>query len=384
MQSHLENISQLGVQFPGFWAFVCSLIAGYLLVLTKHLHGGISMDSSFGIQKVHTNPTPRIGGVAILLGSWVAWAVTSSEVHTLLGYILIAGIPAFTFGFLEDLTKRVGVLPRLLATMLSGFVAWWLSGYSLTRVDIWGLDSLLPFLIVSIPFTVFAVGGIANSINIIDGFNGLASSSATYAFLGMAWIAHSVGDDALAGVSMVLALSVLGFLCVNWPRGALFLGDGGSYFVGFSLAWMAVMLIERNMGVTPFAVLLICIHPFTEVIFSIYRRGIKKLSAGTPDRLHFHSLLHARYIRQWFAKSSQSTQNSLTGAAVGLITLLATFVACFTYDSRAWSAFACVSFMIAYVTVYAKMVRFHWCSPITFLFRVPTHKLYLGTHPSLK
>lgn len=125
---------------------------------------------------------------------------------------------------------------------------------------------------MSVVLTAFAVGGVANSINIIDGFNGLASTASTLAFIGYALLAWQVGDAELVGVALVLAACVWGFFWVNWPLGKIFLGDGGSYFVGFSLAWVAVMLIERNPSVSAFAALLVCAHPVIEVLFSIFRR----------------------------------------------------------------------------------------------------------------
>jgi hypothetical protein len=117
--------------------------------------------------------------------------------------------------------------------------------------------------------------------------------------MGYALIAWQVSDAQLAGVALVLAACVWGFFWVNWPLGKIFLGDGGSYFVGFSLAWVAVMLIERNPSVSAFAALLVCAHPVTEVLFSIYRRKIKKTNPGRPDRLHLHSLVKQRYVRRW-------------------------------------------------------------------------------------
>lgn len=281
------------------WGMAASFGLCVLLVLTKRWHGALTMDHMEGIQKFHTVPTPRIGGVPIVLGLVVAWGKAPADIQHLLTPILFAGLPAFIFGLLEDITKRIGVIQRLLATMASGLLAWWITDYSLTRVDIWGVDWLLSFILVSALFTAFAVGGVANSINIIDGFNGLASTTSTLAFIGYAVIAWQVGDLQLASLSLVLAACVWGFFWVNWPLGKIFLGDGGSYFIGFSLAWVAVMLIERNHGVSAFAALLVCVHPVTEVLFSIYRRRIKKLNPGQPDRLHFHSLVKKRYVRRW-------------------------------------------------------------------------------------
>jgi UDP-N-acetylmuramyl pentapeptide phosphotransferase/UDP-N-acetylglucosamine-1-phosphate transferase len=356
---------------PALWGFASSFVLCVFLVLTKPWHGALTMDFTDGVQKFHTAPTPRIGGIPIVLGLIVAWGKASTDIQNMLTPILFAGMPAFIFGVAEDITKRVGVMQRLLATMASGLLAWWITDYSLSRVDIFGVDWLMKYTVVSVIFTAFAVGGVANAINIIDGFNGLASTMSTLAFIGYALIAWQVGDHSLAGVALVCAACVWGFFWVNWPFGKIFLGDGGSYFIGFALAWVAVLLIERNPGVSAFAALLVCVHPVTEVLFSIFRRRIKQQHPGHPDRLHFHSLVKQRYVRRWFGEMSNAVRNSITGVLVGCMTLTAIVLANLVYISLVFSLAGLVALCLGYVGVYARMVRFHWCSPIAFLLTRP-------------
>lgn len=353
------------------WGCSASFALCVLLVLTKRWHGSLTMDHIEGVQKFHTAPTPRIGGVPILIGLMVAWGKAPEDVKAIITPILFAGLPAFIFGLLEDITKRIGVNQRLFATMASGMLGWWVTDYSLTRVDIFGVDTLLQFTLVSVVFTAVAVGGVANSINIIDGFNGLASTMSSLAFIGFAMIAWQVGDHTLAGVALVLAACVFGFFWINWPFGKIFLGDGGSYFIGFALAWVAVLLIERNPGVSAFSALVVCVHPVIEVLFSIYRRRIKQTHPGHPDRLHFHSLVKRRYVARWFAGYSSRTRNSITGVLVASMTAVAVIAANLLYDHVALSVVAFVMLALGYVAVYARMVRHHWCSPIAFLLYKP-------------
>lgn len=371
----LQGVFQSPALHAAAWGFCSTFALCVLLVLTKRWHGALTMDFTDGVQKFHTAPTPRVGGIPIVLGLVVAWGKAPADIQQMLTPILFAGLPAFLFGVAEDITKRVGVMQRLLATMASGLLAWWITDYSLSRVDLWGVDQLLQFTLLSVVFTAFAVGGVANAINIIDGFNGLASTMATLAFMGYALIAWQVGDTALASTALVLAACVWGFFWVNWPLGKIFLGDGGSYFIGFSLAWVAVMLIERNPGVTAFAALVVCVHPVTEVLFSIYRRRIKQLHPGHPDRMHFHSLVKQRYVRRWFPGYSSAARNSITGALIGGMTLTAAVVAALVHSSPWLSAAAFAALALGYVAVYARMVRHHWCSPLQFLLVKPTAKL---------
>ena len=367
----LQGVFQSPALQAAGWGFVSTFLLCVFLVMTKRWHGKLTMDFTDGIQKFHTSPTPRIGGIPIVVGLIVAWGKAPQDLQHMLTPILFAGMPAFIFGMAEDITKRVGVMQRLLATMASGLLAWWISDYSLSRVDIWGVDWMMKFTIVSVIFTAFAVGGVANAVNIIDGFNGLASTMSTLAFIGYSMMAWQLGDHSLAGVSLILAACVWGFFWVNWPFGKIFLGDGGSYFVGFALAWIAVMLIERNPSVSTFAVLLVCAHPVIEVLFSIFRRRIKKLHPGHPDRLHFHSLVKQRYVRRWFSGFSNSVRNSITGVLVGFMTLTAIVLANLVQNNVGLSCAALAALWLGYVAIYARMVRFSWCSPIVFLLNKP-------------
>lgn len=91
------------------WGFASSFALCVLLVLTKPWHGTLTMDFTDGIQKFHTAPTPRIGGIPVVLGVIVAWGKAPADVQQVLTPLLFAGMPAFIFGVAEDITKRVGV-----------------------------------------------------------------------------------------------------------------------------------------------------------------------------------------------------------------------------------------------------------------------------------
>ena len=294
----MENVgSQVGLVV----SFACSL----LLVLTTRWHGRFSLDGTAGIQKFHVSPTPRIGGVGIFIGLIVACLASESSVRSLFTPILVAGLPAFVFGVAEDLTKRVSVRTRLLATMASGIAAWALTGASITHTGLAGFDALLAWVPVSVVFTAFAVGGVANSVNIIDGFNGLASGTVAICLVALGLIAMAVGDHVLAQICFIVCAATFGFFVVNFPFGKLFLGDGGAYLLGFILAWLAVMLAYRNPTVSPWAPMLACAYPIFETLFSIARRIWARTHPGAPDSAHLHSLvklgISSRYLAKWRA-----------------------------------------------------------------------------------
>ncbi len=285
---------------PLFAALLTALLLAIVLVATQRWHGRFTHDHTEGVQKFHVHPTPRIAGVAILAGLGVGAALLDNASAQLLRPTLLAGLIAFGFGLAEDITRRVGVRERLLATMASGVLAWWLTGISLGRLDVIGLDTALAWWPVSVAVTAVAVGGVANAVNIIDGFNGLASGSVMIALLTLAAMAGLSGDAALASACLLIVAATLGFFALNFPFGRLFLGDGGAYLLGFLLAWMAVLLVDRNPAVSPWAPLLACGYPIMETIYSMIRRVLSRAHPGQPDCLHLHSLIKTRLIRPRF------------------------------------------------------------------------------------
>lgn len=341
-------------------AALVSLGLGVLVLCTGRWHGRWTFDADRGVQKLHTAPTPRIGGLGVWLG--VAWglAIAPPPVQHLGWPCWIAASLAFAVGLWEDLTKRVSAGLRLAACLLSGLGVCALSGLALSRVDVWGVDLLLGWAPVSWVFTSIALAGVANSFNIIDGCHGLSSGTALLGLLGLCAMAAALGDGTLLALGWVLIGAVAGFFVLNWPWGKIFLGDGGAYFVGFSLAWMAVLLIERHPSVSAFAVLLVCAYPVTEVLFSMYRRSRKRRRTSHPDRLHLHSLLKRRYVRRWCRAHPPTQRNAVAGGLLWSLSLGAAFTAGLTRQSQGGSVLAVAIFVVVYVLVYGRMARHRW------------------------
>ena len=234
-------------------AFLTSLLITLLVIRYQHLHGHLTADHDLdGVQKFHATPVPRVGGVGVflgLLGGLLAKWWGDDPVATPNLILLACALPAFGAGLVEDLTKRVGVRERLMATALSALLGGYFLGAWITRLDIPGLDSLLhpPSIrlgldaialsgIFSIAVTAFAVAGVANAFNIIDGYNGLAGVVAIISLLGLAYVADVVGDRAVLVGALGLVGAIAGFLVWNYPNGLIFLGDGGAYVIGFLVA----------------------------------------------------------------------------------------------------------------------------------------------------
>lgn len=342
-------------------AIAVAFLVNLLVLRTSVWHAHLSMDSNAGVQRNHALPTPRIGGISVFSGAIAGFFCLPSPSQALLGPLLLVSIPAFIFGLTEDLTKVVSVRTRLLATMTCGVLGYFLTGYSIRDVNVPGIDYLLGFGLVSVTFTAFAVAGVANAVNIIDGMNGLASGVVLIILGSIALISHALGDVALVQSCIVLGAAIIGFMVLNWPFGKIFLGDGGAYFLGFSVAWTAVLLLWRHPHVSAWAPLLICGFPVLEVLFSIKRRWERGQSVGAPDRLHLHSLLKRRLVRRLLPDSTVLTRNSVTGATMWLVGMLPASIA-LRYSTDTLSlALGLALCTLLYSAVHARLTQFHWC-----------------------
>lgn len=346
-------------------SFVVSLIATLLVIRYDHLHGHLSADHDMdGVQKFHAVAVPRIGGVGVLVGALIASLVSlfvDPETNQFGLLVLLCGSVAFIAGIIEDFTKKVGVKERLLATAVSGLCGGFLLGGWLTRLDVPGLDYLIAVPAVSILVTCIAISGVANAYNIIDGYNGLAGVVSIIVLLGLAYVARQVGDAQIVMISMAMVGAIGGFLIWNFPKGLIFLGDGGAYLIGFMIAELSILLVARNPAVSPWFPLLLSFYPIFETIFSMYRKKVKRgISPGVPDGLHLHMLIYKRVVR-WAVGTDcvkqKTTRNALTSPYLWVLSSFAVIPAVLFWDSTSALIGFTLLFGASYVYVYRKIVH---------------------------
>ena len=220
-----------------------------------------------------------------------------------------------------------------------------------------GIDYFLSFYLVSLLFTGFAIAGISNSINIIDGFNGLASGSVLIMMLGISYLTFKVSDFELFKISLFFSSIIIGFMILNFPLGKLFLGDSGAYFLGFILACILVMMPYRNPEISPWTSLMICFYPFFETIFSIYRKTRRSgHKFDKPDGIHLHMLVYRHYSRKLSrALNIGNYQNSITSVIMWPLTILPVLIAINFYYQTLIILFAMVIFILSYLFLYKKL-----------------------------
>ena len=193
------------------------------------------------------------------------------------------------------------------------------------------LDAALRFLPFAVLFTGFAVGGVVNAINMIDGLHGVASGVCVILLAALGAIAAELNDPVLRDFCGIVIAATLGFFLVNWPAGKIFLGDGGAYLLGFFVAWASVLLVMRHPEVHGWTAVMVCGYLLLEVAFSMLRRirhGFGHLTK--PDKRHLHHLLNSYLVGRLFPNLPVRYHNAATAPIVwGLAALPALWAVVF-------------------------------------------------------
>jgi UDP-N-acetylmuramyl pentapeptide phosphotransferase/UDP-N-acetylglucosamine-1-phosphate transferase len=349
-------------------AFACSAAITMLLVRSAAIHSRVSGDRDFSKpQKFHIVSVPRIGGVGIVLGVLVAIAGITWKLGPEAGefslVLMACASPAFLAGITQDFTEALTPRGRLVATVFSALLAFVFLDAAIRDTRIPGLDWLVSFGAGACIVTLFAVAGVANAVNIIDGFNGLASMCVMLMLSAVGYVGFQVNDPLIGLLAMAGVGAVLGFFLWNFPGGLIFLGDGGAYFLGFYLSELCILLLVRNPGeVSPLFPLLVCIYPVFETIFSIYRRSfLRAVPATVPDGIHLHSLIYRRVLRWTVGTRSAKAltrRNSMTSPYLWLLCTLSLAPAVLFFENTVVLAFSLALFGVSYVALYWRIVRF--------------------------
>ena len=291
-----------------------------------------------GDRKVHQQPMVRLGGVAIFLATllsalcacWGAATVTQlpeSAFYTTL-LILLGGCGFFLVGFADDLFQ-LSALNRLAMQLAIATVLWCLG----LRIDIWVLPGLSSMSLgwLSLPITTLWLSGVVNAINWIDGLDGLAAGVSGIATVSLVVLCMAIAQPVPAILGAALIGSLLGFLYYNYSPATIFMGDGGSYFVGFVLA--SLCIVGPQHVDSPFATLLPLVIlgvPLGDMLSVILIRLYRKKSPFNADRLHLHHRLLDKDLSHkatvWVLYSLTLMTSAIAFALAGLINLFGLLV----------------------------------------------------------
>lgn len=324
------------------YAFYLFLLAGGLSLLVHYLvidvthKKGIFLDNFEKIQKAHTAPIPRIGGLGIFLACM--FIINDSQIGI---HLMLASIPAFIAGFLEDYSGKVAPLQRLSIMLFSPLLCLILSQSSYIQ-HIAGID--IP-IIIGMSFTVLFSLAMVNGLNFIDGQNGLAAGTIIISQLTILMLGLLVKDYNIVYISGIIIVSTLAFLAFNFPLAKIFLGDGGAYFLGFITSILAIIIYNRHPNTfTIWLIPAIVIYPLWEVTFSTIRKiFFDKISPLQSDKYHLHQLIFR----------NQGQQKHFMPAILILPAQLMLAVGIITFHDNPWIISSIiVCYIAAYIVIY--------------------------------
>lgn len=255
-------------------------------------------------RKVHYLATPRLGGAAILLSFLAVSAIAGLSVpqfeemlwgaNPIIGFIIMGSIGIFVIGFLDDLARLSPKTKLLGEFVIAGLIVFY-SNLTFTELKFLGFGSILIPEFVGFTLSCMWIVGMTNSINLIDGLDGLASGITLLGLLAVSIVGYLVGILSVTWITTLLIGCLLGFLVFNSRPASIFLGDCGSLTLGFLAGCFSLLASFREGGALDgiFPVLAFAV-PILDCVFAIFRRLMRGRSPFSPDMEHFHHRLMAK------------------------------------------------------------------------------------------
>jgi UDP-GlcNAc:undecaprenyl-phosphate GlcNAc-1-phosphate transferase len=276
-------------------SFILSTFLVGVVLRLSHLHSWYDMKDE---RKIHVGDIPRLGGLGFSLAFiFVATVISFNATENYYGFwflpVIIGMFLVLIFGIFDDfkpLVPRIKLLFQIIAALLVV-----VPDYTFHSLFFTGADFLRNLNWLRYPLTILWLVGLSNALNLIDGVDGLAGGISFFAALAYALIFASFPDSGSAVLFCVcLAAIVGGFLVFNLPipRARIFMGDGGSQFLGFMLAVLPLLNKESAEPELPlfYAAALLMI-PILDTTAAVWRRLRDHRRIDTPDRAHIHHKL---------------------------------------------------------------------------------------------
>jgi UDP-GlcNAc:undecaprenyl-phosphate GlcNAc-1-phosphate transferase len=280
--------------------FLAVVIAAVLCQLVRRVAMRRGLVSAPGGRNVHTTAIPRLGGVALFLGV-VGPLLVLFQVDSSMGRVLRGNAPQFLgmlggaaliflVGFVDDLIG-LRALHKLLAQIVVA-AATYAIGFRIGVLDV-PLFGAVTTGMLGGPLTVLWIVGIINAVNLIDGLDGLAGGIVFLAGLTNIVVALLTQSYVTAIVMTAMVGAIVGFLYHNFNPARIFMGDGGSYLLGylFSVAVLGGSAQKASAAVSLEVPCVALGVPIFDTLFSIVRRALERRPLFSPDRGHIHHRL---------------------------------------------------------------------------------------------
>lgn len=251
-----------------------------------------AMDVPGEARRVHDHPIPRMGGLAIFLGFIVSMLLFVDITQEVRG-ILLGSIIIVITGVIDDIIS-LRAWTKFLIQILAAVIAV-LHGVVINVVsnpNVFSSQEAIVLGWLAIPLTVLWIVGITNSVNLIDGLDGLAVGVSTISCVTILVVALLVSEPNVALIVAALAGACIGFMPYNLNPARIFMGDTGSLLLGYVLATVSVLGLFKFYAIVTFVVPVLALAvPLSDTLFAFCRRILHGQSPFHADRGHFHHKL---------------------------------------------------------------------------------------------
>lgn len=275
---------------PAVAPFAAALVFTTIVVLpARWLAFRLGAVAEPGERRIHRRPTARLGGLALYLGFGISAALFSTNPSTL--GLLLSAATITTLMVFDDL-HEVRPLFKLVFQIGASLLAIVVFGIHINSVYLPGGHAIILALALSIPLTLLWFVGLQNTINFIDGVDGLAAGVVAIVAATILLAAINRNQTDIVILSGALIGACAGFLFFNWHPARVFMGDSGSNFLGFTLAALSVLSVAKGAVVFALIVPILALAiPIFDTGWAIFRRRLRGQSIATPDAEHLHHRL---------------------------------------------------------------------------------------------
>ena len=244
------------------------------------------------IQRVHLNEIPRLGGLLIVIVYFFYICAMDFNNDNFFILLVLSFLPTLLISLKEDLFFNTKTSSRVIAMTLSCLIYFLVASIKFPIIDLPIVNYILQNELIEYLFFIFSVLIIMNGNNMIDGANGLMSFSILSQLIGIFYLAVEVGDITIQLYSLLLFFPVIIFLIFNYPLGKIFMGDLGTFFLGFYISILILMLFSQYPEIPSWNAVLILFYPSMEVLYSFYRKFfIARINPMISDKKHLHSII---------------------------------------------------------------------------------------------
>ena len=270
------------------FAFLTMLISLIITPIFIRLVKKFNVTDKPNHRKVHKDPIPTLGGLAIFASFMIGLLILQPESHYHVA-IISGGCIILVLGFMDDmynLSPKIKFITQIVAASL---VVFW-GGLQVEFINL-PFGGQVEFGILSSIVTLFWIVGVTNAINLIDGLDGLAAGVSSIALCTISGMAIIMGDVYVATMALILFFSTVGFLRYNFFPAKIFMGDTGALFLGYMISVLA-LLGFKNVTIISFIIPIFILGvPISDTLIAIVRRYINKQPLSSPDSSHLHHRL---------------------------------------------------------------------------------------------